>query len=206
VLSDSLFAAFPRNSAHHATIQVATSRWDRRGHEYNIVQQAMLDGKAQSHLAPVPVANGLPKSGGNSMVAGQLLPPQAAAAAAALSRIADEVAHAMDQLVRKDMVTIRRSDFWIEVEMRTDILFPSGSARLATTRSTSSNASGRACALPEPHSGWKDIPTTSDQDGRVLFKLGALGSPCRKRRSGSVDPWRLSRPARRNWLWKSSAP
>ena len=29
------------------------------------------------------------------------------------------------------MVTVRRSDFWIEVEMRTDILFPSGSARLA---------------------------------------------------------------------------
>src|SRR5262249_55548379 len=27
--------------------------------------------------------------------------------------------------------TIRRNDFWIEVEMRTDILFPSGSARLA---------------------------------------------------------------------------
>ena len=28
-------------------------------------------------------------------------------------------------------MTIRRSDFWIEVEMKTDILFPSGSARLA---------------------------------------------------------------------------
>jgi chemotaxis protein MotB len=37
----------------------------------------------------------------------------------------------MDELVRKDMVRVRRSDFWIEVEMRTDILFPSGSARLA---------------------------------------------------------------------------
>jgi chemotaxis protein MotB len=37
----------------------------------------------------------------------------------------------MNQLVKKDMVTIRRSDFWIEVEMKTDILFPSGSARLA---------------------------------------------------------------------------
>jgi chemotaxis protein MotB len=97
-----------------------------------IVQQAMLDGKAQSRLAPVPLAVGMAKSGasGSSPIAGTL-PPQAAAAAAALSRVADEVARAMDQLVRKDMVTVRRSDFWIEVEMRTDILFPSGSARLA---------------------------------------------------------------------------
>jgi chemotaxis protein MotB len=97
-----------------------------------IVQQAMLDGKAQSRLAPVPLAVGMARSGasGSSPIAGTL-PPQAAAAAAALTRVADEVARAMDQLVRKDMVTVRRSDFWIEVEMRTDILFPSGSARLA---------------------------------------------------------------------------
>ena len=54
-----------------------------------------------------------------------------AAAAAALSHVADDVAAAMDQLVKKNLVTIRRNDFWIEVEMRTDILFPSGSARLA---------------------------------------------------------------------------
>jgi chemotaxis protein MotB len=93
----------------------------------------MVDGKAQSRLAPVPLAVGMARSGaasGSSPIAGTL-PPQAAAAAAALTRVADEVARAMDQLVRKDMVTVRRSEFWIEVEMRTDILFPSGSARLA---------------------------------------------------------------------------
>jgi chemotaxis protein MotB len=73
---------------------------------------------------------GLQKGTGDSPIANKL-PPQAAAAAAALSRLADEVALAMNQLVKKDMVTIRRSDFWIEVEMKTDILFPSGSARLA---------------------------------------------------------------------------
>jgi chemotaxis protein MotB len=135
VLSDSLFAAFRGAPRSMQPIQVGEKQVGT-GADLNttVVQQAMLDGKAQSRLAPMPVAVGMAKSGtsGNSPIAGTLtLPPQAAAAAAALSRIADEVAHAMDQLVRKDMVTVRRSDFWIEVEMRTDILFPSGSARLA---------------------------------------------------------------------------
>jgi len=87
VLSDSLLLR-SANSAHHAT-HPGWRQAGGTGADMNttIVQQAMLDGKAQSHLAPVPVANGLPKSGGNSMVAGQLLPPQAAAAAAALSRM-----------------------------------------------------------------------------------------------------------------------
>jgi chemotaxis protein MotB len=133
VLSDSLFAAFRGAPRSMQPIQVGEKQVGT-GADLNttIVQQAMLDGKAQSRLAPVPVAVGLARSGagGNSPLAGTL-PPQAAAAAAALTRVADEVARAMDQLVRKDMVTVRRSDFWIEVEMRTDILFPSGSARLA---------------------------------------------------------------------------
>ena len=132
VLSDSLFAAFRGAPRSMQPIQVGEKQVGT-GADMNttVVQQAMLDGKAQSHLAPVPVAVGMAKTGGsNSPIAGTL-PPQAAAAAAALSRVADEVARAMDQLVKKDMVTVRRSDFWIEVEMRTDILFPSGSARLA---------------------------------------------------------------------------
>jgi chemotaxis protein MotB len=133
VLSDSLFAAFRGAPRSMQPIQIGEKQVGT-GADMNstIVQQAVLEGKAQSRLAPVPVAVGLTKSGaaGNSPIAGTL-PPQAAAAAAALTRVADEVARAMDQLVRKDMVTVRRSDFWIEVEMRTDILFPSGSARLA---------------------------------------------------------------------------
>jgi chemotaxis protein MotB len=131
VLSDSLFAAFRGAPRTMQPIQVGEKQVGA-GADMNatVVQQAMIDGKAQSRLAPVPVAVGMPKFAGAAPIAGQL-PPQAAAAAAALARVADEVARAMDQLVQKDIVTIRRNDFWIEVEMRTDILFPSGSARLA---------------------------------------------------------------------------
>jgi chemotaxis protein MotB len=131
VLSDSLFAAFRGAPRSMQPIQVGEKQMGT-GADMNatVVQQAVLDGKAQSRLAPIPVAVGLQKGAGDSPIANKL-PPQAAAAAAALSRLADEVALAMNQLVKKDMVTIRRSDFWIEVEMKTDILFPSGSARLA---------------------------------------------------------------------------
>jgi chemotaxis protein MotB len=131
VLSDSLFAAFRGAPRSMQPIQVGEkqvgSGADMRP---TIDRQAVLDGKAMSSLAPVPISLGNPKSAGSPATDGKL-PAQAAAAAAALSRVADEVARAMDQLVMKNMVTIRRSDFWIEVEMRTDILFPSGSAKLA---------------------------------------------------------------------------
>jgi chemotaxis protein MotB len=132
VLSDSLFAAFRGSPRTMQPIQVGEKQVGT-GADLNttVIQQAVLDGRAQSRIAPVPVSVGLPKTGGNSQISAQQLPAQAVAAAAALSKVADEVAHAMDQLIRKDMVTIRRNDFWIEVEMRTDILFPSGSARLA---------------------------------------------------------------------------
>jgi chemotaxis protein MotB len=132
VLSDSLFAAFRGTPRTLQPIQVGEKQVGT-GADMNatVIQQAVLDGKAQSRIAPVAVNVGLSRSGGgNAQISGQL-PAQAVAAAAALSRVADEVARAMDQLVKKDMVTIRRNDFWIEVEMRTDILFPSGSARLA---------------------------------------------------------------------------
>jgi chemotaxis protein MotB len=131
VLSDSLFAAFRGAPRSMEPIQVGDKQVGTGADTRPTVErQGVLEGRAMSSLAPVPVSLGQPKSAGSPAVEGRL-PPQAAAAAAALSRVADEVERAMDSLVKKDMVTVRRSDFWIEVEMRTDILFPSGSAKLA---------------------------------------------------------------------------
>jgi chemotaxis protein MotB len=56
---------------------------------------------------------------------------QAQAAAATLNKVADDVVKAMSDLVKKNLVVVRRKQSWVEVEIRTDILFPSGSARLA---------------------------------------------------------------------------
>ena len=48
-----------------------------------------------------------------------------------LTRVADDVVKAMSGLVKQNLVVVRRKQYWIEVEIRTDILFPSGSAQLA---------------------------------------------------------------------------
>jgi chemotaxis protein MotB len=54
----------------------------------------------------------------------------AIAARQAVQQIADELEQALGDLIRKDLVTVRRSSLWMEVEIKTSILFPSGSARL----------------------------------------------------------------------------
>ncbi len=45
-----------------------------------------------------------------------------------LAKVADEVEKALALLVDAELVTVRRHSFWIEVEIRADILFPSGVA------------------------------------------------------------------------------
>ena len=45
-----------------------------------------------------------------------------------LTAIADKVAKALGDLVEKKLVTIRRTEMWVEIEFKTDILYPSGSA------------------------------------------------------------------------------
>ncbi|MDQ0011300.1 chemotaxis protein MotB [Luteibacter jiangsuensis] len=50
--------------------------------------------------------------------------------AASLSQIADEVQRAMKPLIDKNMVSVRKTPDWLEIEVRTDILFPVGVAKL----------------------------------------------------------------------------
>lgn len=49
---------------------------------------------------------------------------------ATLSQISDEVQRAMKPLIDKNMVSVRQTPDWLEIEVRTDILFPVGVARL----------------------------------------------------------------------------
>ncbi len=130
VLSDSLFAAFRGTPRTMEPIQVGEKQVGSGADvKTTLVEQSMIEGQPRSLLAPVPVKTGFPTrpaSEGHSE-----LSPAEAQRARALQRVADEVAHAMDDLVKANLVVIRRSDFWIEVEIRTDILFPSASAQLS---------------------------------------------------------------------------
>jgi len=48
----------------------------------------------------------------------------------ALDRISQEIQNSFSDLVNKDLVTLRRDKLWLEVDIKTSILFPSGSAAL----------------------------------------------------------------------------
>jgi len=48
-----------------------------------------------------------------------------------LARVASELEESLKSLVDADLVAVRRHEFWLEVEIRTDILFPSGVATLS---------------------------------------------------------------------------
>ncbi len=47
-----------------------------------------------------------------------------------LAAMADEIEQAMRDLIEREMINVRRSDNWLEVEINTNILFASGSATL----------------------------------------------------------------------------
>src|SRR5512146_796334 len=151
VLSDSLYAAFRGEPRTLEPIEVGHKRVGSGADiRVSIVQQATLKGQPRSLLAPVPLAistplpnspyHYMPPPGNESGVkaaTGLAHPADAAqaaqsqAAAIMLTRVADDVVKAMSGLVKQNLVVVRRKQFWIEVEIRTDILFPSGSARLA---------------------------------------------------------------------------
>lgn len=49
-----------------------------------------------------------------------------------LARIAQQVSDALAELVAKDLVIVRQRRQWVEIEIRTDILFASGDAQVST--------------------------------------------------------------------------
>lgn len=52
-------------------------------------------------------------------------------AAEALKRMSEAVEKAMQGLISQQIITVRRTEHWLEIEIRTDILFPSGVARVS---------------------------------------------------------------------------
>ncbi len=124
VLSDSLFAAFRGVPRTMEPIQVGEKQVGSGADiQTTLVQQAILEGQPRSLLAPLPV---------NPELSTYHYPsPRFAKAAEALTRVAAEVERAMQDLIREKLIFVRRAQLWLEVEIRTDILFPSGSARLS---------------------------------------------------------------------------
>ncbi|HTV52330.1 MAG TPA: flagellar motor protein MotD [Steroidobacteraceae bacterium] len=132
VLSDSLFAAFRGTPRTMEPVQVGDKQVGSGADiKTSIVQQAVLQGQPRSLLAPLPVKADDARPFLRPTAAEQRELAHAAAVARSLDRVADEVVRATDELVRANLVFVRRKSDRIEVEIRTDILFPSGSATLS---------------------------------------------------------------------------
>lgn len=133
ILSDSLVAAFRGSPRTLQPIQVGEKSVGS-GADINmtIVQQAMLDGQPRSMLEPAPmkvsdmVSHGSHNAADNSYEA-----EHSSSAMTELENVAAEVEQAMGELIRDQMIVVRRHGVWVEVEIRTDILFPSGVAMLS---------------------------------------------------------------------------
>jgi chemotaxis protein MotB len=195
VLSDSLFAAFRGAPRTMDPIQVG-EKPNGSGAELDpSIVQSTLQGEQRSSLAPVPV-QGANAHSGASPVANHLS-GAAGAAAQALARVADEVARAMNDLVKQNLVVVRRTEFWIEVEIKTDILYPSGSAHLAPYAVDVIQRLGTALApFPNPirvegHTDNKPISTVAFYSNWELSAARA-GSVVRVLQAQGVGPERLA--------------
>jgi chemotaxis protein MotB len=134
VLSDSLQAAFRGTPKTLDPVQVGEkSRGSGADIAVSIVQQANIEGQPRQMLEAISLAqkdgkglgpsrlNGTGKGGSQVEV---VVPPE-------LAKVADEVEKALALLVDAELVTVRRHSFWIEVEIRADILFASGIATIS---------------------------------------------------------------------------
>ena len=136
VLSDSLVAAFRGSPRTMEPIQVGEKQVGSGADiQVSIVQQAILQGQPRSMMEPVSMG-GAAHSGNHrsgEQKSGELEAEHRASEETTrqLATVAEEVEKAMADLVDRDLVVVRRHEFWVEVEIRTDILFPSGSATLS---------------------------------------------------------------------------
>ena len=134
ILSDSLVAAFRGSPRTLQPIQVGEKAVGS-GADINmtIVQQAMIEGQPRSMLEPTPLKVSDVMSQGAAHAADTAYDAERTASAVAeLESVAAEVEEAMGELIRDQMIVVRRHGLWVEVEIRTDILFPSGVAVLST--------------------------------------------------------------------------
>lgn len=133
VLSDSMVAAFRGAPRTMKPVQVGEKQVGSGADiEMTIVQQAMLEGQPRA-LLRAPVGN------------------PTDAAALAVRRMAEEVETALAKLVDANLIAVRRHSYGVEVEIRTDILFPSGSAALSTgALPVLAEVAGTLRSLPNP--------------------------------------------------------
>jgi chemotaxis protein MotB len=132
VLSDSLVAAFRGQPMSLQPVQVGQKQVGSGADlSISLVQQEMLSGQPREMFAPLPLKPIEVEPGRGEGPAQALAEPGASGAGRGnLDAVEEEVGRAMAELVERGLVSVRRRQATVEVEIRTDILFGSGSATL----------------------------------------------------------------------------
>lgn len=128
VLSDSMMAAFRGTPRTTAPIEVGDK-------VVKVRRDDTVAGLSPSQAMKLPKLSEAEQKTIAEVFArmGRDMQPDAAGADAPgvnLGRVADQVEQAMAPLITQDLVTVTRKPLWVEVEIKTDILFPSGSAEI----------------------------------------------------------------------------
>ena len=118
VLSDSLTAAFNGAPKSLEPVQIG-QKSHGTGENLDTQKIRPADINSAQHTALVPINKPMPAA----------LPAEHPMAKQ-LKHVADELEGSLQSLMDANLVTVRRHEFWIEVEVRTDILFHSGDASL----------------------------------------------------------------------------
>ena len=124
VMSESLIEAF--NGSSHAIAPLPPTQIRPHNISPSIAAPA---GQPGSSIVPIAVPippHPVPRDGGKGRDAGHPATPQEN-----LGRIEDEVRKALQPLIDHKLVVVRLKQDWLEIEIRTDILFPSGVAQLS---------------------------------------------------------------------------
>jgi chemotaxis protein MotB len=114
LLSDSLNAAFRGQPTTFDPVQAGHGRIGSGADlRMSVVEQEMLRGQPRSILGQKPVVAGADDK------------------TRQLRKMAEDIEHAMAPLIEAKLVTVRRNDNSVDVEIGTDILFQSGAASLS---------------------------------------------------------------------------
>ena len=148
VLSDSLNAAFRGTPQTLQPVQIGQKQVGSGADiAMTLIREQQLEGQPRDLLASIPVHARDTEAGkaGDS-------PPALEHGAGEresggqLSKVADEVEQAMAELINRGMIAVRRKHDAVEVEIRADILFPSGQSRLTPKAEVVIEQLGKALA------------------------------------------------------------
>ena len=125
ILSDSLIAAFRGAPRTLAPINLGEERTGKGG-------DAQLQGVSPTALLKLPDPRPIPEAAQTATPPMSApIPPKSPELRGALIRMEKDVEQALQSLIDKKLVVVRREQLWLEVEIRTDILFGSGVSKVS---------------------------------------------------------------------------